>query len=189
MNFSNLIRLQRAYDCNDDTLADYSCVDCVDNLEHARIGQGGFVHKSYYETLMADPTDASIWQTGITDGKIVIMPNLRGTYDGGTAVTSPGYGRVSLKTTGYNYTANIHDPVYADNYDFYASLVGNSGWHFAFLTETQGRITQVPVNVSPKDPITDSLDDAVEWQSDISWSAKFAPKPFTAPQAVFQCAA
>jgi len=187
MNFDNLVRLQRAYDCGDDSLAPYTCVDCIDAIEHGRIGQGAFIKKSYVDQLLVDPETAATWDAGITAGDIVISPNLRGTYDGGAPVQVNGYGRVDQKTTGYKFTAQIHDPVYADNYDFYKSLAGNSGLHFAFLTETQARITEVPVNVTPKDPITDVLDDAVEWVSDITWSFKFPAKPFTAPQSVFQC--
>jgi len=145
------------------------------------------VHKSAYAAIAADPETDAVWDAAITAGKVIILPNLRGTYDGGAPVTTPGYGRVKDKTTGYNFTANITDPVYAANYDFYASLAGTSSYHFVFLTETQGHLTQVPVNVAPKNPVTDNLDDEVTWQSDITWSAKFAPKPFLAPQAIFQC--
>lgn len=187
MKLNFLPQRQFAYDC-DDTLDAYTCVDCDDSIEHARIGAGAFIHESVIDDILADPTNATVWQTAITAGKVIILPKLKGSFDGGTPKIVDGYGRVKNKTIGYDFSATVEDPVYAANWAFYKSLVGKSTWHFAYVTETQGHISGVAVSVAPKNPITNSMDDAVVWSSDITWFEAFTPAPFAAPLEVFTCA-
>lgn len=188
MKLNFLPQRQFAYDC-DDTLEAYTCLDCDESLEHARIGAGAFVHEDAYADIMADPTNPTVWQTAIAAGKVVILPKLKGTMDGGTPKVVDGYGRTKNRTIGYDLSASVEDPVYAANWAFYNSLVGKSTWHFCYLTETQAHLSGVPVSVAPKNPITNSVDDAVVWVSDITWFERFTPAPFTAPAGIFTCTA
>ncbi len=193
MKLNFLPRLQMDYsdaygDC-DDTIDAHVCANCDDfEIEHGRIRRGAWVHEDAYDPIMEDPTDATKWQDQIDLALVVILPELRGTYDGGTPKLGTGFGDRKEKYLGSDFKANIIDPIYKDNWPHYRSLVGKTNWHFAYLTETQVRITGVPVTIAPKDPIAENLDDEVTWQSDISWFEYFPPQPFDAPMEIFTCA-
>lgn len=177
------------YGSCDETIDAHVCSTCDDYaIEHGRIRRGAWVSSSVYDTIIGDPTDPTAWTDAITAGTVVILPELRGTYDGGTPKLVTGYGDRKEKYLGSDFKASIIDPIYKENYAHYRSLVGKTTWHFAYLTETQVHITGVPVTVAPKNPITENVDDEVTWQSDISWFEYFPPQPFDAPMEVFTCA-
>jgi hypothetical protein len=188
MKLNFLPQRQFAYTC-DDTLEDYTCIDCDDTVEHARIGAGAVVHEDAYADIIADPSNDTVWQTAIAAGKVIIMPKLRGTFDGGTPKIVDGYGRQKNRTTGSDFSASVEDPTYKANWAFYNSLVGKTTWHFAYVTESQCHISGVPVNFAPKNPITNNVDDAVVWITDITWFEAFTPAPFDTPEEIFVCTA
>ncbi len=174
--------------CIEDTLDAHICQNCLDQTEeHAGIRRGAWVHKNRYAAIAADPTNAAVWQAGIDANEIIILPELRGTYDGGTAVFGAGWGDSKQTYTGSSFKATISDRVYQDNWPHYRSLVGKNNWHLVFLTETQGHITGKTVTVAPKPIVTDNTEDVVFWQSEVSWSEYFSPSPFLAPLEIFAC--
>ncbi len=168
-------------DCNDNLSPHYSRT-CDEETERGRIRKGAFIHKSVIATIMEDPTDNAVWTTAIGDGKILILPELSGTFDGGTPKMGPGYADQKETYLGADFKATIKDPLYKANFQFYKSLVGKTSWHFAYCTETQVHITGKPVTVSSKNPITENIDDSVIWESDLSWFEKFTPAPHDQPE-------
>ena len=170
-----------AYDECDDQLEPHYSRTCDDETEKARIRRGAFIHKSVLATIIADPTDNEAWEVAIADGKILIMPELAGTFDGGTPKMGPGYGDQKETFIGSDFKAVVKDPLYKENWGFYKSLAGKSSYHFAYCTETQVHITGKPVTVASKNPITDNIEDNVIWESELSWFEKFTPAPHDAP--------
>lgn len=170
------------------------CVDDIDPHyepgcdyvpEKARIRRGAWVHESVVAAILVDPITAATWNTAITAGKVVIMPELSGNFDGGTPVMGPGFGDAKEIYIGSNFKANIKDRVYKENWAHYRSMLGKTTWHFAYLTESLVHITDKPVTVAPKNPITDNIDDSVIWEADITWFQFFTPAPHVAPLTVF----
>lgn len=160
---------------------------CNDVPEKARIRRGAWLHASVYETVIAaDVTDAATWTPHIATGKLIILPELQGLFDGGTAIMNPGFGDNKEEYGGSNFKATLRDRNYKQNWGHYRSLVGKSDWHLVYLYETQGHITSKPVSVSPKAAASDNTDDNVVWESEVSWTQHFTPAPFDAPLSVFK---
>ncbi len=169
----------------DDALDAHVNIPCDYEGEKGRIRRGAWVHKSYIDTLMEDPTDESKWTQGIADSKIILLPKLSGTFDGGTPKMVAGFGDEKEKYAGSDFKANLKDPVYAENWAHYKSLVGNSSWHLAYVTESKVHISGKPVTVAPKNPITENIDDDIIWESECSWFEYFTPAPHDMPPSVF----
>lgn len=172
------------YGTCDDALDPHVSEDCDVAGEKARIRRGAFIHKSVIDAINADPTDVAAWNAAITDNKVILLPKLSGTFDGGTPKMVAGFGDQKEKYSGSDFKANIKDPVYKSNWAFYRSLAGNTSWHFAYWTESQVHITDVPVTVAPKNPVTENVDDDVLWEAELSWFQFFTPAPHDGP-AVF----
>jgi hypothetical protein len=171
----------------DDTLDPHFCAGCDDNPdEHGRIRRGAFVHTSVFAAIAADPSNATLWNTHIAAGKIIILPELQGTFDGGTPKLVAGFGDLKERYSGSDFKSTIKDPVYKKNWAFYRSIVGKQTWHYYFCTENFGHLTSKPVTVAPKNPITENVDDVVIWEADISWFENFSPAPHDIPD-VFAC--
>lgn len=164
-------------------IPDHICDPC-ETKEKGRIGSTAFIKTSFEFT---DPSDPTEWQTGINVRDIIIIPEVLGSFDGGTEVEGPGYGRQSTSLLGYNFTANFKDPNYKGNCDFYNLLKNSRAWKFAFKTETQIHITTNPVQVIPKNPVTEELNSDVVWDVTVKWDDQNLPCPFDEPAGIFTC--
>lgn len=174
-------------ECEDLVSPHYCDAACGDSTEKARIRRGAWMRDTAYATIMADPTDAQLWTDAITAGDVIVLPQLTGTFDGGAPKYGPGYGDLKEKFLGSDFTAVIKDPVYKENWAHYKSLAGKSNWHFVYITESQLHVSGKAVNVAPKNPITENVDDDVVWEAEIKWFEKFTPAPHDAPLSVFVC--
>lgn len=175
-------------DCGNDELDPHYCEDpCNRWEEHARISAGAWIHRSVAQSILNDPSNAAIWLTHIATKKIIVLPLLNGSFDGGAPKMVTGFGRQRERLSGYDFSSTVKDPVYVDNWLHYKSLSANSNYHFAYCTESQVHITSVPVTVVPKNPVTDSLDDLVTWEATVTWNEGFTPAPHPIPDGVFVC--
>lgn len=165
-------------DCEDQT-PDHVCDPC-ESIEKARIGAGAF-----YKNTFVDPTNPTEWQDAINNGDVIILPAIRGTFDGGSPVEAAGYGRQSTNLTGYNFTANFLDPNYKSNGDFYNNIKRSRLWKFAYLTETQVHLSEQIVSIVPTNPVTENTTDDVTWNVAVKWAGPDLPKPYDAPAGIF----
>lgn len=176
--------------CVETGLDPHVCETCGNVVEeHANISDAAWVNKNSYAAIAADPTNATVWQTAIDAGDVIVIPDTRGTFDGGTPKIGNGWGRSKGTYQGSDFKATINDRIYQDNWAHYRSLVGKTNWHLLYVTETQGHLTSVPVTVAPKNPISDQVDDVISWQSDVTWFEFFTPAPFAMPMSIFTCVA
>lgn len=173
--------------CEDEVVAP-SCDPCLDDIEHGRVRGVSYVHKSYYPTIMEDPTNAAAWAAGIASKLIFVIPETLGSFDGGAPVETTGYGDAQTKIVGYNFVLNHKDPNYKANCAFYNSIKGSANWHLAFRSEKLTRITSNPVTIIPKSPIAEDLNSEVVWDVENKWSQGDQPCPFDTPADVFVCA-
>lgn len=154
-------------------------------MEHARVRSAGFVKKSYLAALQADPTDPSLWVTGINNRDIIIIPEVSGTYDGGAPVEGPGYGDQTSSFAGYNHTLNFKDPNYKQNAAFWNAIKYSREWVPVWRTETQTSIADVAAQIIPKAPVSENLTDDVVWDVEVKFTQPDIPVPFDTPEGIF----
>jgi hypothetical protein len=175
------------YNPCEDEITDPVCDPCLDTIEHGRVRGVAFINKNYYATVKGDPENAAVWNAGIANKGIYIIPETQGNFDGGQPVEVPGYGDSETKLIGYKFALGFKDPNYKGNEPFYNSIKGSSNWHIAFRTETQTRISGNPATIIPKSPVADDLNSEVVWDVEVKWSHKDQPTPFDTPADIFKC--
>lgn len=171
----------------DSHVVDPECSVCIDNYELAGIGAAAFIHKTYLAALRADVSNASLWLAGRAAGKLKILPNIRGDFDGGTPKEGPGYGRRTATYVGSDFKGKLYDGNYIDNAAFWDSIMGTSDWHIAICTESQVHISANPVTISAANPIADDIGKIMEWVADYKFFQKGLFLPETAPNGIFDC--
>lgn len=165
----------------DDIIPAHICDPCV-VAEHGRVSSIAFI-KNTFEFI--DPSDPTEWQTGFAAGDIILIPQTRGTFDGGSEVEGPGWGRKASSLTGYNFQLQYQDPNYKGNCNFYNILKRSKNMKVAFVTETQVHISVEEVQVIPKNPIQDEVTSEVVWDVLVKWSGPDLPCPFDVPPTIF----
>lgn len=170
--------------CEGSILA-HVCTPCAP-AEAGRISSLAAIHKDYYDTLMLGADDPTVWTTGITTGKILIFPEVRGSKNSAPAL-KPGYGRVSQRVTGREHKLTIEDPNWLGNHAMYNALQDSRSYHVAYVTETKVQISQVPAFWLPDEPIEDDEKSERAWKIDVSFSKKQFPIPVAIPDGVFTC--
>lgn len=159
------------------------CNPCEDN-EFGRIRGVAFIHESF-EFADGDTTDATEWQRGIDEGKIIVIPRTDGEYPEPSEVTGQGYGDQAETMIGYNHSLTYGDPNYASNTPFYNSMVGRGGYKLAYRTSSKTHITDKTVTIIPKKKIDNDINSKVTWNITVKWSSNQFPVPFDTPEGVF----
>lgn len=169
----------------DALIPDHICDPC-EEIELGRVRSVAFIKNTFD---FVDPTSPIEWRNGFLSGDIILIPQTKGTFDGGAEVTAPGYGDQSTRLTGYNFQAQYQDPNYRKNANFYNAIKNSRQYRFAYRTETQVHITDKTVQVIPKNPVQDDTTTEVVWDVLVQWSGKDLPVPYDVPPTIFdQCA-
>jgi len=126
----------------------------------------GLIDRKNVETL-------KWWENGIESGDIFVIPRTRGTFDGGSSVTSAGFGDLSTFVTGKTFTLVVNDPDHTDNEEFYAAIADAPGsYHVAWRTGSELRISEKPVNIDPVDAVEEDVNSQVVWTANITWDQR-----------------
>lgn len=165
----------------DQAVPQHDCNPCEEK-EKGRIGSVAFIKRDFEFT---DPTNPVEWRNGIDAHDIIMIPQVLGSFDGGSEVESTGYGRQASNLVGYNFTANFKDPNYVTNCEFYNALKNSRQYRFAYVTSRSVHITTNPVTVIPKNPVTEDLNSDVVWDVTVKWSEADLPCPFAMPAGIF----
>ncbi len=165
----------------DAAIGDHVCDTC-EAVEGARIRSAGFIKKSF---SFIDPTNPVEWVAAIAAKNVIIIPFVNGTFDGGAEVLKDGYGDQVQRLTGYNFTAEIKDPNYKHNATFWNGIKNSTNYKFFYRTETQIHITNVTVQVIPKNPVTAATTDDVVWDVTVKWADQDLPAPHNVPAGIF----
>ena len=169
------------YPTSCDNLIPHSCDPC-ETREFGRVRSAGFIQKDY---ILADPTNAADWLTGIDMGAIILIPETNGAVAAGAAKLGPGYGETFETLLGYDFSAKIHDPNYVSNAAFYNQIIGNRDFKFFYRTSNHVHITGVPVTIIPNTEIKDDLNGEVVWMIDVKWIDQKFAEPILTPDGVF----
>jgi hypothetical protein len=163
--FNTFLRKFYSYaDSCDAALGTYNCDPCpLVDREFGRVRGVALIKKSYLATLLAAPTVAATWTTGISAGNIVIVPMTAGSYDPGDQKVLKGYGDNKESYGTREMTVNWFDPNYAINYAFYNSLADVTDYVPAFRTSSLVHIFDTTASLTAKDPVEDDVEAEVIW--------------------------
>ena len=188
-NFFKSMLQRMPYNC-DDELGAHTCDPCTSDREYARVRSVALIAKSYLATLLATPTIAATWQTGIDDGSIIIIPDTRGSFDPGDPAQLPGYGDNKYKYGPREQKLDWFDPNFKDNYSFYNTLSNITQKVLAFKTSSQVHIADVTASIFGKDPVEDNLESEVVWNGNAIWLSTNLPSVHDASLLadIFACA-
>jgi hypothetical protein len=167
----------------DSLIPSHVCDPC-EQREYGRIRSAGFIHRDFAFT---DPTNATEWQAGIKNKRIIVIPETHGELPEPTEKSGPGYGDNLESLMGYEFHAKFTDPNYAANAEFYNALIGNRNYRFFYRTSSRVHITDQPVTIIPKQHIPDDLNGEVVWTVTCKWQDHKFPHPYHAPDSVFEC--
>ena len=169
--------------CETDIVADYIANCCPDKegagLRHCWVQKNTF--------SFVDPEDPTEWETAIAAGDILIIPNVRGTYDGGNATKSEGFGDVLEEFESYEGTAQFTDRNYLNNTLGYEALMKSSIYKFGFCTQTKGFLTDVAAGFVPKMEVVQDKKQNVYGLTEVKFVQTGLLHPFTYPRTIFQC--
>ena len=154
------------------------CNPCSKN-ERGGVRSIGFIEASLIEFTNDGLIDKSLveelpfWEGGVEAGNIHIIPKTRGTFDGGSAVTSAGFGDVKEIVTGKEFTLVFNDPDHRENEAFYSAIANAPGtYHVAWRTDSELRISEAAVSIDPVDNTEEDVDSSVVWTCTVKWSQK-----------------
>lgn len=157
---------------------------CCPRKEGARIRHVWFQKNTYEFT---DAEDADEWTTAITAYNVVIIPNVRGSSDGGVWTTSEGFGDVVEEAESYEETITYTDPNYLNNVANYNALARSKTYRFGFCTATLGYLSDQAASFKPKRPIQADIKQSVYGDVEVKFVQTTQPIPFTYPQSIFNC--
>lgn len=132
-------------------------------------------------------TTANEWISGVANGTIHIIKNVRGEKPKSSNVTSDGFGLQKTFNVGRDFTATYEHPDVVNNEDFYNALNYNNSFRFAYYTQG-GKVwvggSEV-CNIDADYVISTALDSIIIWNVVVTWTAQSTPVAYTAPAGVF----
>lgn len=171
------------YPTCDNTVPDPSCSNCP-SKELGDVRSIFFVKNTYAFT---DISDVGSWTQGLTDGDIVVFPYTRGTLEM-TPTESAGFGDVETSLDGYEYSLQVEEPQYQDNYAFWNAIKNSNEYKAGYRTESQVHLSENEARVIPTAPIGDDKKGLVNWKVNCKWSQEDLVQPYDMPTSVFdQC--
>jgi len=123
---------------------------------------------------VAVPLDLGTFTSSVEAGDIIVIPETRGSFDGGTPRMIPAYGDLTERKAGDDYVLLIKDPNYADNADFWEEVERHT-WNLAFRSETQLHYVDASVQIMTKAPVEEDLNSQVVWNAEARWFSKTKP--------------
>jgi len=170
--------------CEADVVA-HVCDPC-DTPEAGRISSLAAIHASYISTVNADPDNATVWQDGIEQGLIMIIPEVSGSISS-TGKYTDGVGRSKERYTGRDFKISATDPNWIGNTDTYNGLQKSSKYHVAYATENKFQISKYPATWKPDEPVEIGLDSERVWKLEIEFQQKDFSTPYDIPEDIFVC--
>jgi len=157
----------------------YMCDPCTEG-EKGRVRSVMFIDKSLLDTLAVKVLEKAnietkAWiETQIEAGLIIIIPNVRGTYDGGVPSKVTGFGDVKEKVIGKIHTVVFNDPNHKENGPFYSALEDNcKQFVLAFRTASELRVGESVIeSFDAKDPVEEDTESLVLWNGTAVWTQK-----------------
>lgn len=124
---------------------------------------------------------------GVQNGLVVVIPETRGTFDGGTPNYGKGFGRRTTTYDSSDYKLTYTDRNYKQNNTFYNSAQSQTEWNVGWCSETLIHLSGTPVTIYGKDPHTEEVKNKIYWEVECTWNSKNKPLIYPTPTGVFEC--
>lgn len=135
--------------------------------EFGRIRQSGFIKEGYLPDVIAGATSPStwltVWETGIANGDIIVLPETSGSFDPGTPAELQGFGERPSSYGQRTMVLSVNDPDYKLNYPFYNNLAQRTNLVPFYVTSSLIHIFDKPAAAYANDPVEDDLNSQVYW--------------------------
>src|SRR5665647_1367071 len=162
---------------------EYMCDPCTEG-EKGRVRSIMFIDKSLLAVLSVvvlekANIETKAWiETQIEAGLIIVIPNVRGTYDGGVSSKVTGFGDVKEKVIGKIHTVVFNDPNHKENGPFYSALEYNAKqFVFGFRTASELRVASIVLeSFEAKDAVEEDTESLVLWNGTAVWTQKGTAK-------------
>jgi len=140
-------------------------------------------------TEITIPLNLQEWTAAVEAGNIIIIPDSRGTFDGGTPKMGNGYGNRKEKKLGDDFVLAFKDPSFAPNSEFWADAEKIEDWNLAWRTDTQLFIAGSEATLTSKSPVEEDIESEVVWNVEAKWFSKNKPSvtPFAPVKSLFKC--
>ena len=107
-------------------IPDFVVSDCI--FESGRVVALAFVHKDVQPAIYANPSNAALWVDSAYSSDVIIFQNVRGSFDGGSAIEVPGTGNQSTKVINADRTLTVMVQGVKGNEDVWNELVKEKGY-------------------------------------------------------------
>ncbi|MFN7707570.1 MAG: hypothetical protein ACK5QE_02770 [Sphingobacteriia bacterium] len=169
---------------------------CCPGSEHGGIRNVILVDKYYQPTLMSalnaagDSATAQLaaWQAANTAGKIIILANVLGEYDGGTPNESQGYGGTLTRITGMDHSATVEDLNVVGNRAFADAALRSQRHVLWFATERLIWNTHATCGIAVTMPVEREYNSELRYIYTFKWSTTSHPQHYWLPEALLVCA-
>jgi len=162
------------------TIPDPQCSDCPDK----ELGGMRSIWLQKDTFAFTDITDPSEWQTAINNKDVYVFPKTRGTLEQ-TETESQGFGDQSMVVDGYDFVANIFDPNFVDNVDFWNAIKKSNNYKLGWRSESKTYLSDEAVGIIPKAPVAEDIKLAILWNIAFKFSQEDYPTPNDIPGTVF----
>lgn len=165
------------------TLDAFLCNPCT-IVEHGRVSGVAFVQRG---APLPNPSSVQDWVNLVCNNLAIVIPAVRGTYDGGQPTDTTGYGRLPTFRAGANHEVQYSHLWSCENVDFYNTLM-RLGTDYTFWFATGSKIHKggrgVYINVST--PVSDDVAGAMEFNVTVRWSDYNLPLCWNLPGQIFE---
>ena len=144
-----------------------SCSDCVEK-ESGKVRAVGYVKTG---RTFFDPTNVLEWLQAIYDGDAVIVHNINGTYNGGEATTSEGYGYVSLRLDSRTHVLTYTEIYNCANRDFYNAIADAQDFRVFLALDKSLRESSEPASIIATAPVN-AIETTNEFSVTVTWSER-----------------
>ena len=168
-------------DCTESEDLHYTCDPC-NETEGGGVRSLCLIKKG---TTLQNPLTKIGLQALIAQNKLWVMPETRGTFDGGTPKMAVGYGDKKERQIGSDYVLQVKDPVYSENAVFWGQVENIQDWNIAFRTETQLAVVYDDTMITTKDNVEEGLDTELVWNIECKWFSKSKPVLIAYPKGLF----
>jgi hypothetical protein len=168
------------------TITPFTTPECPD--EKGRVVGLAFIHKNVHAAILADPSNPAVWVDGSYAADLTVFKAVRGTYDGGSAVTVAGVGNQDTKTINADRSLTVQVQGVKGNEAFWNDIRKSSNYYVAFVVGGDYGllfINNKTVNVFAGAPVEEGLDTEVTWNVSITYKEADNPKSSNVPVGIF----
>ena len=165
-------------------LPELYCDGCPES-EAGKIRSVAFTAKAVTGLSTFDPTSTQDWYDVICNNYGRVLNDVKGSYDGSTAVEGAGYGSQSVRLIGRNHQVTYSHLLDCRNIDFYNEVAKSSQFEFWYRSETKLYRSTNAAMVFAAAPILEDMNTEVEFTVTVKWSEKNLPICYDLPTSIF----